>query len=150
MKTVNHQKSGDIPLPSPLPLGGEGKGEGETPAHLSTTDLNVHSHTGKIGRLPSEIRNQLARGLREGIPAVRLVAWLNSLPEVQAILASDFGGRPINEQNLSKWKVRGYPDWLQEQAFMTATVELITKNSEKLEKLGLIPRSTPQSNDCHA
>ena len=110
-------------------------------------NLNVHSHTGKIGRLPSEIRNQLARGLREGIPAVRLVAWLNSLPEVQTILASDFDSRPINEQNLSKWKVRGYPDWLQEQAFMTATVELITKNSEKLENLGLIPRSTPQSND---
>ena len=34
----------------------------------------------------------------------KLVAWLNGLPEVQAIVAAEFGGKPIREQNLSEWK----------------------------------------------
>ena len=94
--------------------------------------LNVRSHTGKIGHLPYAIRCELGRAIQEGIPGVRLVAWLNSLPEVQAILNQDFGGRPIKTQNLSKWKVRGYPNWLQEQAFAQATIEIIKRNSDKL------------------
>jgi hypothetical protein len=98
--------------------------------------LKVHSHPGKIGRLPYEIRRRLGRGIQEGIPGSRLVAWLNSLPEVQAVLQQDFGGRPINEQNLSKWKVRGYPDWLQEQVFARVTREILLK---QIEKKGLPP-----------
>jgi hypothetical protein len=34
--------------------------------------------------------------------------WLNSLPEVQARLATEFDGRAVNEQNLSAWKQGGY------------------------------------------
>ncbi|HEY3600516.1 MAG TPA: hypothetical protein VGK72_01005, partial [Chthoniobacterales bacterium] len=41
--------------------------------------------------------------------------WLNNLPEVVAILASDFNGKPIREQNLSEWKQRGYRDWQNHQ-----------------------------------
>ena len=48
----------------------------------------------------------------DGEPGVRLLAWLNALPEVQAILARDFAGRPINDQNFSEWKHGGYIDWL--------------------------------------
>jgi hypothetical protein len=92
--------------------------------------VNLRSHPGKIGRLPYEIRCQLGCGIHEGIPGVRLVGWLNSLPEVQAILESNFGGRPINEQNLSKWKVRGYPDWLQECAFAQATINALAKHTQ--------------------
>jgi hypothetical protein len=95
-------------------------------------NLKIGSHTGKIGRLPREIRNQLGQALHHGVPAVRLVAWLNSLPEVQAILARDFGGQPINNQNLSKWKVRGYPDWLQEQAFMQGMRQFSAKQFEAM------------------
>ena len=93
--------------------------------------IKTRSHIGKIGRLPREVRDQLARGIHDGIPGVQLVAWLNSLPEVQTILASDFGGQPIKVQNLSKWKARGYPDWLQEQAFMMATMDIINRNIQK-------------------
>jgi hypothetical protein len=93
--------------------------------------VNVRSHTGKIGHLPYEIRSQLGRAIHDGVPGVRLVAWLNSLPEVQAILNRDFGGRPINGQNLSKWKVRGYPDWIQEQAFAQAVLNITTRHIEK-------------------
>jgi|SRR5580704_12803451 hypothetical protein len=109
--------------------------------------INTRSHTGKIGHLPRQIRDQLGRGIHEGIPGVRLVAWLNSLPEVKAILARDFGGQPIKEQNLSKWKIRGYPDWIQEQAFMMATMDIIHK---QMEKNGLPQSFNPSTKPSHA
>jgi hypothetical protein len=34
---------------------------------------------------------------------------------VQAIAATEFGGKAIREQNLSEWKQRGYRDWLAKQ-----------------------------------
>lgn len=98
--------------------------------------LKISPHIGKIGRLPYEIRCQLGRAIQDGVPGVRLVAWLNSLPEVQAILASDFGGRPINAENFSQWKVRGYPDWIQEQAFAQVTMDIVARN---IEKMGGLP-----------
>jgi hypothetical protein len=98
--------------------------------------LKVRSHTGKIGHLPYEIRCQIGSAIHNGIPGARLVAWLNSLPEVQAILREDFGGRLINQQNFSKWKVHGYPDWLQEQVFARVTRDILAK---QIEKKGLPP-----------
>jgi hypothetical protein len=96
--------------------------------------------------LPRDIRSQLAGAIGDGIPGYRLVAWLNSLPEVQAILAHEFGGRPIDKQNLSKWKTHAYPDWLQEQAFMQATLNLLAKNGDKLgEALSATPPHDPPS-----
>lgn len=79
------------------------------------------TRNGKIARLPREIRVQLNRRIRDGEPQNRLVEWLNSLPEVQAVLAAEFGGRPINEPNLSDWKSGGYRDWL----LMQEAVELV-------------------------
>jgi hypothetical protein len=73
------------------------------------------TRTGKIARLPREIREQLNRRLDDGEPGVELVTWLNSLPEVQAVLKAEFGGRPINEPNLTDWKNGGYRDWLDQQ-----------------------------------
>lgn len=72
-------------------------------------------HNGKIARLPREIRDQLNRRLHHGEPGKKLVAWLNSLPETQPVLAAGFGGRPISEQNVSAWKASGYLQWLTEQ-----------------------------------
>jgi hypothetical protein len=37
------------------------------------------TRTGKIARLPRELRDELNRRLREGEPGIRLVEWLNSL-----------------------------------------------------------------------
>jgi len=73
------------------------------------------TRTGKIARLPHHIREQLNRRLHEGEQAKHLAPWLNSLPEVQAILAAAFGGKPIRPQNLSEWKQGGYRDWLLQQ-----------------------------------
>jgi hypothetical protein len=79
---------------------------------------------GKIARLSHEIRDELNRRLQDGQQGVRLVAWLNGLPEVRKILESDFAGRVINEQNLSEWKAGGYHDWLARQEILAQTREL--------------------------
>ena len=70
------------------------------------------SRNGKIARLPKPIREELNRRLDQGAPGGPLLQWLNSLPEVQAVLAADFGGRPINKQSLSQWRHGGYAEWL--------------------------------------
>jgi hypothetical protein len=69
------------------------------------------SRTGKIARLPHELRDQLNRRLRDGENGTPLIEWLNALPEVQEVLKDEFGGRPIIEENLTAWKHGGYCDW---------------------------------------
>ena len=49
------------------------------------------------------------------------MAWLNALPEVQAVVAAEFDGKPIRQQNLPEWKQGGYREWLaQQEAFVVA------------------------------
>ena len=38
----------------------------------------------------------------------------NGLDQIQQVLARDFAGRPVTEQNLSEWKQGGFFDWRQE------------------------------------
>ncbi|HSI14418.1 MAG TPA: hypothetical protein VK961_20375, partial [Chthoniobacter sp.] len=66
---------------------------------------------GKVARLPRAIREELNERLADGETAKSLVGWLNALPEVQAVVAAEFGGRAIREQNVSEWKQGGYEDW---------------------------------------
>jgi hypothetical protein len=73
------------------------------------------TRNGKIARLPLAVRQELNRRLDQGEQGKKLVAWLNGLPAVQAIAATEFGGKAIREQNLSEWKQRGYRDWLAKQ-----------------------------------
>jgi hypothetical protein len=73
------------------------------------------ARVGKIARLPLEVRAELNRRLADGRPGPELLPWLNGLPETQAVLASDFGGAPINAQNLSDWRHGGFEDWLKSQ-----------------------------------
>ncbi len=69
------------------------------------------TRVGKIARLSREIREQLNCRLQDGEPGNGLVEWLNTLPEVQEVLAAEFGGRPVSEQNMSEWKQGGYQEW---------------------------------------
>ncbi len=71
--------------------------------------------TGKITRLPHDIREQLNRRLNDGEQAQSILNWLNSVPEVQAVLAANFDGRPLNKVNLTHWRNGGYRDWLVRQ-----------------------------------
>ncbi len=54
------------------------------------------TRTGKIARLPRSIRDQLNQQLDDGRPAIALVEWLNSLPEVQAVLEAEHDGTTEN------------------------------------------------------
>ncbi len=69
----------------------------------------------KIARLPVALRDELNQRLLDGAEGAQLVVWLNDLPTVRELLAKDFAGRPITEQNLSEWKQGGYEDWLRHQ-----------------------------------
>src|ERR1043166_2196726 len=73
------------------------------------------TRTGKIARLPDDIRNQLNRRIRDGENGQKLLKWLNTLPEVRAVLAAEFHGQPVRPSNLTEWKKGGYRDWLVSQ-----------------------------------
>jgi hypothetical protein len=49
------------------------------------------------------------------------------MPEVRTVLAADFGGVPINEQNLSRWKQGGYRDWLAREETRSVAERLIAE-----------------------
>jgi len=63
-----------------------------------------------------DIRNELNRRLQNGVAGPALVKWLNGKPGVKKLLAEQFDGRPVNEQNLSDWRQGGYQDWLRLEA----------------------------------
>ena len=86
------------PTPAPAPPPPRGRGR-----------------TGKIARLPYSVRRQLNRRMRDGEPGPSLLQWLHSLPEVLAIIATQFEGRYIQKQNLSQWRRGGYRDFLKQE-----------------------------------
>jgi len=81
---------------------------------------------GKIARLPRAIREQVNQRLDDGEPGAPILAWLNSLPEVQAVLTAEFNGQPIGKQNLSHWRKYGHKKWLWRQEAQTLAAK--TKN----------------------
>jgi len=81
------------------------------------------THRGKIGRLPLAIQEQVNRRLHQGDRGAPVVAWLNSLPEVRAVLAAEFNGKPVRQQNLSDWRKHGYKQWLWRQEAQTVAAE---------------------------
>jgi hypothetical protein len=84
----------------------------------------MSTHTGKIGRLPQGIREQVNQRLDDGEPATKILGWLNGLTAVRGVLAAQFGGRAINEPNLSHWRRGGHQEWLKEQERRAAILEL--------------------------
>lgn len=99
--------------------------------------MNV-TRNGKIARLPHAVRQELNRRLHDGELGRRLVAWLNGLPEVRAVLAAEFGGRPVREQNLSEWRQGGHRDWLLQQDALEAARRLGEEAAE-LQAAGAPP-----------
>jgi hypothetical protein len=70
---------------------------------------------GKIARFPQVIRDELNRRLDDREPTGRILEWLNALPATQALLNAEFGGRRVNEQNLSNWRQGGYQHWIKQR-----------------------------------
>lgn len=97
--------------------------------------MNV-TRNGKIARLPYSIRDILNERLRNGEQGTKLVKWLNRLPEVKEVLAGEFGGRPINEQNLTEWKQGGFNDWLRHQETRAWVRALVDESADLEEEAG--------------
>jgi hypothetical protein len=71
----------------------------------------MKTRTGKIARLPQNIRDELNQKLQNNVPGNQLLTWLHGLPEVQKILTEHFGGQPLTKSNLSRWRHGGFIDW---------------------------------------
>jgi hypothetical protein len=114
---------------------------GETPASDPGLPAS-YTGTGKIARLPLAVRNELNRRLLEGEEGRELIAWLNGLPEVQAVLAAHFHGQPIGDMNLSRWKSGGYLAWCEEQIALSAVARIFEQsdNLQQAAKNGLADR----------
>jgi hypothetical protein len=82
------------------------------------------TRTGKIACLPLAIRHEIHRRLDDGEYGQALLDWINGLPEVQAVLAARFRGRPIRSQNLSQWRLGGYRDYQIEKQSLAVAKEL--------------------------
>jgi hypothetical protein len=67
--------------------------------------------TGKIARLPAAVREEVNRRLDDGQKSKTILPWLNTLPEVKAVIDAEFKGRCITEHNLSEWNTGGYAAW---------------------------------------
>jgi hypothetical protein len=94
----------------------------------------MKTRVGKIARLPKQIRDELNRRLDDGIPGVDLVRWLNTLPEVQKILVERFGGRPLNNQNLTEWRRGGYAEWAGSRNGQTQWQDLLERGQALTQK----------------
>ena len=92
------------------------------------------THTGKIGRLPKTIRDQLGQRLEDNLPGKEIVRWLNSQVETRRILIRHFGGRPVTEQNLSEWRQSGHQQWLRRQEAL-ANLRTLLEDAQDLEQL---------------
>jgi hypothetical protein len=65
---------------------------------------------GKIARLPQRLREEINLRLNDHEPGPQLLAWLNGLPEVQALHQL-----PINAQNVTNWRQGGFACWQRRQ-----------------------------------
>jgi hypothetical protein len=64
-----------------------------------------------IARLPQRVRDQINRRLQNGEARKQIAEWLNTLPEVNALMAAEFHGQRINETNVVSWELGGYRAW---------------------------------------
>jgi hypothetical protein len=97
---------------------------------------NMKTRNGKIARLPLELRDQLNFRLADGEPGNRLVEWLNSNPDVMKVMAEQFDGRPITDQNLSEWRAGGYEEWLTLRSFLDET-RVLSENAGEVADTGI-------------
>lgn len=88
------------------------------------------TRTGKIARLPFEIREELNRRLNDNEPGGQLLSWLNQVPVVQTVLARDFGGSAITKQNLYEWRIGGFVAWQARRETLAQARELMSEAAE--------------------
>jgi len=78
---------------------------------MNEPTTNCTSRDGMIARLPQPVRDQINHRLQNGATCNQIAEWLNTLPEVSALMAEEFHGEPISETNLVTWKLGAYRAW---------------------------------------
>jgi hypothetical protein len=78
-------------------------------------DTSDHALTGKIARLPGDLREQINQHLFDGKSDPEILPWLNELPVVKEIMAARFDGQPITKQNMTNWRQGGHQRWLRQK-----------------------------------
>jgi hypothetical protein len=62
--------------------------------------MEINNSKGRIGKLPSELREQVALRLRDGVPYVNIADWL-----------AENGHPEINHTNIGHWFRKHYRKW---------------------------------------
>lgn len=96
--------------------------------------MNTH-RTGKIARLPAEVRAELNRRLHNNEPGGPLLHWLNTRPEVRAVLKEQFDGVAVSKQNLSEWRDGGFAEWRARREWFDEVRELEAEAGELQQTL---------------
>ena len=94
--------------------------------------------TSKIASLPRNIREELNRRVDRSEKTRLTLAWVNSLPEVQAVLKENFEAEPVKQQNLSDWKMSpGYRNWHLAQSALAFTEDSLPDDLDQatIEKM---------------
>jgi hypothetical protein len=90
--------------------------------------------TGKIARLPRDVRDELNRRLDDGEDGAALLDWLNGRPGTLKVMQDHFAGQPVNKQNLSDWRQGGFLEWQRQQEALDFAGRLL-EDAEDAEKL---------------
>ena len=90
--------------------------------------------TGKISRLPREVRDELNRRLDNGEDGAALLHWLNGRPGTLKVMQDYFASQPVNKQNLSDWRQGGFLEWQRQQEALEIAGRLL-EDAEDAEKL---------------
>jgi hypothetical protein len=88
------------------------------------------TRNGKIARLPRSLRDELNQRLARNEDGTTLLDWLNALPDVKDLLARDFAGEPVRQQNLHEWRQGGFVEWQARQDLFAAAADLTDANGE--------------------
>ena len=101
-----------------------------------TMTMTRTTHVGKIARLSKRRREEVSRRLENGMPGGEILTWLNGRRDVKAVLRAQFGGRPVNKQNLSAWRRSGYVEWLALEAARQRVDRLVSLGDDLAARAG--------------
>jgi hypothetical protein len=107
----------------------------------STFEDLGYNRNGKIARLPRALRDRINLALYHRTPAKDLARALNQMPEVKAVLAQYFNGRPLKQQNINEWKQGGYRDWLHHRQILEQQRELAADAKDLSDTASGLPDS---------
>ncbi|HEY5913466.1 MAG TPA: hypothetical protein VJA21_23000 [Verrucomicrobiae bacterium] len=116
---------------------------------------------GKISSLPHAIREQVNLRLADHQAGDALAQWLNSLPEVQAVLKEKFAAEPINKDNVSEYRTHSFRRWQIRRAALEFNAQSANPDSQSsanphrldhlldwvFERLAALAQSSPLPDD---